>query len=130
MAKIIYEVFWTNSDNETVLEFSTMSAAQKYLKNHQRKHRQLFDPKLVIERWILIECTDYPEPEKNAGYYELDCNFDIWECTEQSRFENDPWAGNGVLIEEDEKYQIWRSDNFKYTGETGFFLVDINARRK
>jgi hypothetical protein len=90
------------------------------------------EPRIYWRRMLVIEPSDYvvkiPKKSKTIDIR----NMDIFDGTvEGADYRNCPWAGRANLIWFDDKYEVYHINRFSgINGEEGFYLVDINARRK
>lgn len=135
MAKFKYDLRYRD-DEGTEVKYPESFDSKKGAQNALRRLNygisdEPYEPRIYWVRVVVVEASDFIIQKKRKGFERDFHTFDIYECTEQSRFETCPWAGNGSLIWFDDKYELWHTDKFGYRlGEEGFFLVDINARRK
>lgn len=139
MAKFNYDIVEISRvfpyDETTIDRFENKEAAQRYIKNYNRRSTSILDglkKKLNWQRVVVIEATDFikKKPKKwlrdfrDVGTFEI-----MWE-SDGTDYRNCPWRGIATELCADDKYRLYRTTNFKYTGMEGFYLVDQNDRLK
>lgn len=136
MAKFIYPVCYLDDMGTVVTRERCLSKdeAQKFLKKINRGiTSELYnprEPRMYWKRVVVIHSDDFTN-KKCKGFERDVYDLDVFDGTvEGADYRNCPWAGRANLIWFDDKFELYHTTNLGYTGEEGFYLVDINARRK
>lgn len=109
--------------------FDSKQDAQKALRRLNYGITMTDEPRIYWIRLLAIDSSDYIGTKRTKRVIDIR-NMDIFDGS-QGDYRTCPWAGRANLIWFDDKYEVYHTNRFAgRNGEEGFYLVDINARRK